>query len=227
MKYFTPALYQRFNSHDLDIADAADAAWDKAQEKYQQRLAAIRKRLPAALTELAEQVCLHDAEVLNLLSGDKEAFLWVRKRNLLYVLRYQNLRQVQVSSPLQARCFSANLVRWLYDEVDVSGRLFVHRILLSSGSTMLLTFGDFQMSQLEVHPVGTQERLQSLSDNSPRGSKGTNGTAAYPTAIDEALFHQAGLVSVNAMVLAMPRKKAATAKSGRKLSPKKPRSARI
>ncbi|MGI8980203.1 MAG: hypothetical protein ACR2FY_13340 [Pirellulaceae bacterium] len=227
MKYFTPALYQRFNSNNLDIADAADTAWDNAQEKYQQRLAAIRKRLPAALTELAEQVCLHDAEVLNLLSGDKEAFLWVRKRNLLYVLRYQNLRGVQVSSPLHARCFSANLVRWLYDEVDVSGRLFVHRILLSSGSTMLLTFGDFQMSQLEVHPVGTQERLQSLAQDSSRGSKRTNGTAAYPTAIDEALFHQAGLVSVNAMVPAMPPKKAATARSGRKLRPKKPRSARM
>lgn len=227
MKYFTPTLYQRFNSQDIEIADAADADWDKAQEKYQQRLAAIRTRLPAALSELAEQVCLHDGEVLNLLKGDDETILWVRKRNLLYVLRYQNLRQVQVSRPLQARCFSANLVRWLYDEVDVSGRLFVHRILLSSGSMILLTFGEFQMSQLEVHPVGTQERLQSLAQNSLRGSKRTHGIGAYPTAIDEALFHQAGLVSVNSMVMEMPPKKAAAAKSRRKLPPKNSRSARI
>lgn len=226
MKYFTPALYQRFNSADIEIADTADAAWDKAQAKYQQRLATIRKRLPSALRELADVVCLHDGEVLNLLKGDDEAILWIRKRNLLYVLRYQGLRQVQVTGPLQARCFSANLVRWLFDEVDVSGRSFVHRILLSSGSMILLSFGDFQMSQLEVHPVGTQEHLQSLAQKTlPRGSKESKGAGIYTSAVEETLFHQAGLVSVNS--LAKPLKKASPTTSQQKLARKNPRSPRI
>jgi hypothetical protein len=226
MKFFTPALYKRFNSADREIADAADAVWDKAQAKYQQRLAAIRKRLPPALSELAEQVCLHDGEVLNLLKGDDEAILWVRKRNLLYVLRYQDLRKAQISGPLQARCFSANLIRWLYDEVDVSGRSFVHRILLSSGSMILLTFGEFQMSQLEVHPVGTQERLQSLLlASTHRQSKGDSGAAILTSEIDEALFHHAGLISLSSV--ATPRKNAATSKKWRKFPDKNSRSTRM
>jgi len=46
MNYFTPELYQQFNSFDVDAAERADEAWDRAELAYKERLATIRERLP-------------------------------------------------------------------------------------------------------------------------------------------------------------------------------------
>ena len=64
MKYFTPELYQQFNSFDVDEAERADEAWDRAEAAYKERLASIRKHMPSQVVRLSE-LCLHDALVVS------------------------------------------------------------------------------------------------------------------------------------------------------------------
>jgi hypothetical protein len=63
MNYFTPELYQQFNSFDVEEAERADEAWDRAEVAYRERLASIREHLPAQVVRLSE-LCLHDALVV-------------------------------------------------------------------------------------------------------------------------------------------------------------------
>ena len=46
MKYLTPELYLRLQLPDQVEMDAADAAWDKAVQRYDRRLKAIWPELP-------------------------------------------------------------------------------------------------------------------------------------------------------------------------------------
>ena len=64
MKYFTAELYQQFNSFDVDEAERADEAWDKAEATYKERLARIREHMPSQVVKLSE-LCLHDALVVS------------------------------------------------------------------------------------------------------------------------------------------------------------------
>ena len=57
MKYFTAALYQQFNSFDVDEAERADETWDKAEAAYKERLARIREHMPSQVVKLSE-LCL-------------------------------------------------------------------------------------------------------------------------------------------------------------------------
>ena len=56
MKYFTPQLFQQFNSPDDEVASRADADWDKAEIAYKEHLETFRDRLPSQ--SLSEK--LHD-----------------------------------------------------------------------------------------------------------------------------------------------------------------------
>jgi hypothetical protein len=60
MKYFTPELYQQFNSFDVDEAERADEAWDRAEAAYKERLARIRENMSSQVVRLSE-LSLHDA----------------------------------------------------------------------------------------------------------------------------------------------------------------------
>src|SRR3954449_5949881 len=64
MNYFTPQLYQQFNSFDAEEAERADEAWDRAEAAYKERLARIREHMPSAVVKLSE-LCLHDALVVS------------------------------------------------------------------------------------------------------------------------------------------------------------------
>jgi hypothetical protein len=61
MKFFTPQLYQQFNSPNGEEADRADEQWEQALRGYQKYLSEIRDRLPSQIIKLSE-LDLHDAE---------------------------------------------------------------------------------------------------------------------------------------------------------------------
>ena len=63
-KFFTLDLYHRFNSPDVDEALRADADWEDAIVRYKKYLQTYRDELPPGAKKLAEEVNLHDAEVL-------------------------------------------------------------------------------------------------------------------------------------------------------------------
>src|SRR5437763_6169043 len=72
MNYFTPELYQQFNSFDVDEAERADEAWDKAEIAYKERLASIQEYMPTQVVMLSE-LCLHDALVVSRVEQEQPA----------------------------------------------------------------------------------------------------------------------------------------------------------
>ncbi len=163
MKYFTATLYERFNSRDIEIADRADTQWRKAEAKYEARLDKIRIRLPATVRELADKFCLHDAEILSIGHDGDTASILVRADNVLYCLSYGLTSKLWTTPPRRSPAFSNQAVRWLYDEVDMPAKgKFSHRILLSNGREISLSFSNFDYQAFEVHPMGTLSDLQPI-----------------------------------------------------------------
>src|SRR5689334_4496634 len=63
MQFFTPQLYQQFNSPDAAEEERAYEAWERAVLAYKQQLDSVRDRMPSQIIALSE-LCLHDAEVI-------------------------------------------------------------------------------------------------------------------------------------------------------------------
>jgi hypothetical protein len=162
MQYFTPELYQRFNSFDVEEAERADEAWDRAEAAYKERLATIRQHLPTQVTRLSE-LCLHDALVVSRGEQAEPAvgffggpspvplpWLWSAVA-IVSVLAGEEVVSLiyclsDHTTPREAPegwRFSKLQEQWLYDEVDMpndSRGPFVHRILFSSGVTLEIPF---------------------------------------------------------------------------------------
>ncbi len=156
MKYFTPELYQQFNSFDVAEAERADEAWDRAETAYKERLASIRPYMPSQVVKLSE-LCLHDALVVARgeqaqpeCPGPYPFPLWTAVAivsvtlgdevvSLIYGLR----DHVMLREAPEGWRFSKLQEQWLYDEVDLIGDgqgPFVHRILFSTGVTLEIPF---------------------------------------------------------------------------------------
>jgi len=162
MEYFTPELYQQFNSFDVDEAERADDAWDRAEVAYKERLASIRKYMPSQVVSLSE-LCLHDALVAS--RGEQAepvgAFrffdgphplpiLWsavaivsVTVGEEVISLIYSLSDHTTTRDAPEGWRFSKLQEQWLYDEVDMIDDHrgpFVHRILFSTGVTLKVPF---------------------------------------------------------------------------------------
>ncbi len=160
MKYFTPELYQQFNSFDVEEAERADEAWDRAEVAYKERLASIREYLPSQVVRLSE-LCLHDALVVarveqaqpagefRFFNGPSPfplpvpwtavAILSVKAGEEVTSLIYSLSDQTSTREAPEGWRFSKSQEQWLYDEVDLMNDRrgpFVHRILFSTGITL-------------------------------------------------------------------------------------------
>jgi hypothetical protein len=157
MKYFTPELYQQLNSFDVDEAERADEAWDKAEIAYKERLANIRPHMPSQVVKLSE-LCLHDALVLSRVEQAQPdgpfslpvPYLWtavaivsvLMSEEVVSLIYYLSDHMTTTEAPEGWR-FSKFQEQWLYDEVDmIDDRKgpFVHRIMLSTGITLAIPF---------------------------------------------------------------------------------------
>jgi hypothetical protein len=164
MKYFTPELYQQFNSFDEEEAERADEAWDKAEVAYKERLASIREYMPTQVVKLSE-LCLHDALVVSRVEQAQPAGecryvdgpysspfpgLWtavaiisVTVGEEVVSLIYCLSDHLTVKDAPEGWRFSKLQEQWLYDEVDMlhdRDGPFVHRILFSTGVTIEIPF---------------------------------------------------------------------------------------
>ena len=54
MKFFTPELYQRFNSPDDGVADHADQEWEQALQDYERHLQGLRDGWIASAAKTSE-----------------------------------------------------------------------------------------------------------------------------------------------------------------------------
>jgi hypothetical protein len=164
MKHGTAELYQQFNAFDVDEAERADEAWDRAEVAYKERLARIREHMPSQVVRLSE-LCLHDALVVSRVEQSEPAgefdvfngthpfpfpFVWTavaiisvtlgeEVTSLIYALSDHTTTR---EAPELWR-FSKLQEQWLYDEVDLMNDHrgpFVHRILFSTGITLEIPF---------------------------------------------------------------------------------------
>ena len=62
MKFFTPDLLLRFGSDDDEVADAAQADWEKSDIAYKKHLTKILPGLPRNVQHFVKHFCLHDAD---------------------------------------------------------------------------------------------------------------------------------------------------------------------
>jgi hypothetical protein len=165
MKYFTPELYQQFNSFDVAEAERADEAWDQAEAAYKERLASIRELLTSAVIKLSE-LCLHDALVVSRPPAEAQPagpsyyfdktnplpppFLWTAVQIVSVQLGEEIISLIYgiTDEPVPGQVpagwrFSPQQEQWLYDEVDILNDRkgpFVHRILFSTGITLEIPF---------------------------------------------------------------------------------------
>ena len=174
MRFFSPEFYMQFNSHDDDVADRANAAWEKSLKRYKRHLADIRDRMPSQVRKLSE-LCLHDAEVLGfeqesqsfcpVSQGVSSAPLWsalaivtLRQDATIRSLFYMLWDRVRQYPPNNEWPFSKTRKHWLYDEVDVAADqrgLFLHRILFSDGSVVEIPFVSVVPSSITL-PTGNE-----------------------------------------------------------------------
>jgi hypothetical protein len=172
MKFFTLDLYHRFNSPDVDEAVRADADWEDAIVRYKNYLQTYRDELPPGAKKLAEEVNLHDAEVLGrdfeyLATGFLSSwvnFLPQPPVQVPYTIVSQMAAQLviilRVGDEINVILYSlwngtepklcgvrpaTNRLYWLYDEIvpdQERPRHFWHSILFSDESTLEVPFID-------------------------------------------------------------------------------------
>jgi hypothetical protein len=199
MRFFTPQLYQRFNSLDDAEADRANDEWEGAIQAYQQHLGSLRDRMPSQVAKLAD-LDLHDARILSraeeiqaggpfffhdfpiplpISNWSAVALITVRHEGDLVSLIYCLWDRLRVRPAPDEWTFSKLKEHWLYDEVDaVSERRgpsspgpFLHRILLSTGVELEIPF-----TTVIIHRF-------TLPDEASAGST-TQAPSEAPPAID-------------------------------------------
>jgi hypothetical protein len=175
MRFFTPELYLRFNSPVDEEADRANEAWEEALQGYRSHLEALRERMPSQVSRLAD-LSLHDAQVLarsEEIQAGGPAFLdfplplslWtavavvtLKREEEVISLIYCLWDRVQESPAPEGWRFSRAREDWLYDEVDVApgrrGALFLHRILLSTGATLVIPFTSVVIHRFTLPAAG-------------------------------------------------------------------------
>ncbi len=159
MKFFTPELYIRYNSTDDAEADRADEDWEKAIRDYKNHLAKQSKDMNDRVKELAENLCLHDAELLSiqedvpysdappLFFPFPVATIALRHSGNMTNLTYFLWSEIGQSRSEEEWPFSKLRAHWLYDELDMEQhssyfRRYWHRILLSDGRVISIPFFD-------------------------------------------------------------------------------------
>ncbi len=165
MKYFTPQLYQQFNSRDEAEAERANEAWEQAILDYKRYLESIHDRMPSQVLALSE-LCLHDAAILSrteviqgappvffhdfpypfpMVNWSAVAIVTVRLSGEILSLFYSLWDRIRTHEAPADWPFSKEREHWLYDEVHaLDGRreslAWLHRILLSTGITLEIPF---------------------------------------------------------------------------------------
>jgi hypothetical protein len=169
MKYFTPDLFRRTNSPDMDESVAASDVWEQNLLQYQRRLKTIRAQLPNAVLEFLDGPSLHDADVLDFVQSSVPVrageypvvWLFVRQSQRFMMLEYSLMQPPVVERrvlPASLRCEPAT---WLYDEIDVvQPDAYSHEIFISTGNVIKLVFTQFKLTKGEVILDQSEERFQ-------------------------------------------------------------------
>jgi hypothetical protein len=152
MKFFTRELYERGQSTDDAIVDAAEVEWELANKRYEQHLHAIEAGLPAHIRAFND-LLIHDAVVQSIARQADRLVVIVRKdippRDLV-ILTYE-LAGEPVLEPFarNPRDWSG-LTDFNFDEFDVTQEgdhtLYTQEIVFGNGWLLRLHFRDVQFT---------------------------------------------------------------------------------
>ena len=149
MRYFTPELYARGNSASEAAARGVEEAWEGALRRYQRRWSRIRAGFPQTVRDFDEaQVCLHDAEVLQLARQGKRFIMVLQPgppaQSLVILMFALTEEPIIVTDVLPETVRTRRLV-WLYEEFDRDrGGKRSFEVLLGNGWEIRLRFQGFQ-----------------------------------------------------------------------------------
>jgi hypothetical protein len=183
MHFFTPQLYQQFNSHDEAEAEHANEAWEQAILAYKQSLETFRDRMPSPVLALSS-LSLHDAEVLaraEIFPPSAPLFyqdipfpisIWsavavisLQLDGEILSLFYCLWDRVQSHAAPESWPFSKLGEHWLYDEIHAQeagkGMFYTHSILLSTGIVL-----DIPFSSVVIHRFPVPHRLKETTHKS-------------------------------------------------------------
>lgn len=155
MRYFTTERYLKLQSSDEQCVIAAMEDWDRATEAYAQFLERIRAQLPPEALAIA-QSDFHDWHLLMFWSNAREGvppnelIILLQERKDIAVLSYSLTASVKRIKPPLEWEMQHDKVYWLNDEFDVAAdgrKSFMHRILLSDGTTLLINFSSCRVSE--------------------------------------------------------------------------------
>jgi hypothetical protein len=157
MRYFTPELYLRFNCSDRAEVAKAHAEWEDAIEAYREHLEEIGPKLMANVRNLAQTLCLHDADYLGMAvmptpdAGKPLAVLLIRQNRARLFLVYYLAEQPTTREIAREWPFSKKQVHWLYDEFDADEEgIQQHEVLLSNGQVLNLRFHEMQVIKHDI-----------------------------------------------------------------------------
>lgn len=170
MRYFTPQLFLQLNSSDSNTVDLATEQWEKAVILYRKTLERISREMPSQ-SRLITNLSLHDWQVLQVAHRDStlgggscpSVYFVLKQDRDLVILWYALAGRLRIISTPKEWSFSKQRLHWLYDELDFAQnkKSFVHRILLSDGTTMVIPFSNCQVVEASVgHPIAQSDLLQ-------------------------------------------------------------------
>ncbi|HKI32314.1 MAG TPA: hypothetical protein VKA46_10635 [Gemmataceae bacterium] len=160
MKYFTPALFARQQNFDTAAMDAADADWEAAEERYEQRLQNLAPLIDPVLKRF-EGILLHDATVWGI-SRREDQFVIVLHKDIpprdVVTLTYTLAGEPLLDHDALPPQFRSRGMQFEYDEFDVgqeSGQPhFTHSILFSNGWEIRLPFREVQVMLAQpIYPL--------------------------------------------------------------------------
>lgn len=149
MKYFTPERYARGNSEDERDLEGIEDEWDRVIEKYNRRWAKIQNAFPEAVRRFEdERVCLHDAELLEMVRDEARLVLVLRlepPRTEVVVLTFNLSGPLTIQTDTLPKRHHRDRIFWLYEEFDLDRRRNCRlEVLFSNGWVATIRFTDFQ-----------------------------------------------------------------------------------
>ena len=172
MRFFTPELLMRLNSKDGEVVDRAMQTWEEAIVAYNQSLPHVLSELPPQSRAIAT-LSLHDWKLVMIKSPSgatpglrhHSMFLALEFRNDLAVISYALTDKLRrIDSPEDWSLAGNKSVYWLYDELDLNGvspGTFVHSILFSDGTTLVIPFSALEVAQIKPeHSVSHSDLMQ-------------------------------------------------------------------
>jgi hypothetical protein len=151
----------QLNSDDAEAVERSMTGWERALGEYKKAVRPVARELPLHSRRLLE-LSLHDWKLVTIKpsrippAGRSPArlIMVLEHHNDLTVLSYaltQKLRRL--NTPKEWPMGSRDHVYWLYDEVELGGsdqQSFVHRVLFSDGTTLIVPFSSCDIAQAEL-----------------------------------------------------------------------------